>query len=208
MTGQAPILLTPGPGGRLDAPAPGEVVLHVRGRCAFRDLGGGRLVFLRQVHGGRIVLEPRGGEEADGMIVRRNGRCPALKLADCASLFMWSRNWLGAAHAGWRGLATSVVSELVASFPEEPEAAFIGPCILPCCYETGEDVRTLVIEACGGRHPPGRLDLGEAVRSQARKAGLACDIYETGLCTRCREDLFHSYRRDGTAARNIAWISG
>jgi len=208
MTGRISTLPPPGPGGRLDASVPGGVVLHVRGRCAFRNLGGGRLVMLRQVHGGRIAFEPGGGEEADGMIIRRNGRCPALKLADCASLFLWSRNWLGAAHAGWRGLAASVVANLVASFPEEPEAAFIGPCILPCCYETGGDVRTLVIEACGGNHPPGRLDLVEAVRSQAERAGLACEVYWTGLCTGCREDLYHSYRRDGTTARNIVWISG
>lgn len=198
----------PGPGGRIDASLPGGVKLHLRGICAFRDLGSGRMVFLRQVHGALIAENPSGGEEADGMTIRRGLGYPALKLADCGSLLLWSRGWMGAVHAGWRGLVAGAAANLVRAFPEEPVMAVAGPCICPSCYEVGDDVRRLVIDACGGVHPEGRLDLCGALAAQARSAGLACEILRTSGCTRCRADLFHSHRRDATSSRNIIWLEG
>ncbi|MDM7993951.1 MAG: polyphenol oxidase family protein [Candidatus Fermentibacter sp.] len=198
----------PGPGGRLDAPLAAGCAFHVRGTCAFRDTGHGRMVFLRQVHGARIVRDPQGGEEADGMILRRGEGRPALKLADCASLFIASRGFLGAVHAGWRGLASGAVEAIVRAFPEEPELAVAGPCICASCYGVGGNVRKLVVDRSGGEHPEGRLDLRAALVSQARAAGLACAIMHSGPCTMCRPDMFHSFRRDGTGLRNIAWLEG
>lgn len=198
----------PGPGGRLDAVLEAGCTFHVRGTCSFRDLGSGRMVFLRQVHGARIVSDPDGGEEADGMILQRGAGMPALRLADCASLFIASRGYLGAVHAGWRGLASGAAEALVRAFPEEPVLAVAGPCICADCYAAGDDVRRLVIERSGGEHPEGRLDLLAALVSQAETAGLRCDVLRPGPCTMCRPDLYHSFRRDGTALRNIAWLEG
>jgi polyphenol oxidase len=166
------------------------------------------MVFLRQVHGARIVSDPLGGEEADGMILRRGEGVPALRLADCASLFIASRGFLGAVHAGWRGFASGAVEALVRAFPEEPELAVSGPCICASCYTVGEDVRRLVIDRSGGVHPEGRLDLRAALVSQARAAGLGCDVLSSEYCTMCRPDLYHSFRRDATGLRNIAWLDG
>ena len=180
----------------------------MRGVCGSTEDDLHRAILLKQVHGKRIAENPSGGEEADGMVVRRGAGFPALRLADCASLFLWSDDWLGAVHAGWRGLAAGAVAALVRSFPGEPVLALSGPCICSGCYEAGEDVRTAVMESCGGIHPPGRLDLAEALRNQAVSAGLRCPILSPGWCTRCRPDLFHSYRRDGTAARNIVILEG
>lgn len=208
LTSEGAALPRPGPGGRLDAVLGAGCTFHIRGTCSFRDLGSGRMVFLKQVHGARIVSDPGGGEEADGMIIRRGAGMPALKLADCASLFVASRDFLGAVHAGWRGLASGAVEALVRAFPGEPELAVAGPCICASCYRVGPEVRSRVIERSGGDHPEGRLDLFAALVSQARDAGLACEVQSSGPCTMCRPDMFHSYRRDATLLRNIAWLEG
>ena len=68
-----------------------------------------------------------------------------------------------------------------------------------------------VVEAIGdptlfeGRH----LDLGEANRRQLLNAGLAeKQIEVSSLCTKCREDLFHSYRRDGKKTGHMLSVIG
>lgn len=208
VTDSGSTLPMPEPGGRLDAQLGAGCAFHVRGTCSFRDPGSGRMVFLRQVHGARIVPDPLGGEEADGMILRRGAGMPALKVADCSSLFIASQGFLGAVHAGGRGLASGAVEALVRAFPEKPELAVAGPCICASCYRVGEDVRRLVIDRAGGEHPEGRLDLRAALVSQARAAGLVCGVHFSPSCTMCRPDLYHSFRRDGTGLRNIAWLEG
>ena len=42
-----------------------------------------------------------------------------------------------------------------------------------------------------------RIDLAEFIRRQLLEAGVReTQIYTAGLCTYCRADLFHSFRRD------------
>jgi copper oxidase (laccase) domain-containing protein len=90
--------------------------------------------------------------------------------------------------------------------------AAIGPLIGVCCLEVGEEVFDWF-------HDPGlferrpewprpHLNLAEANRRQLAEAGVPPEAIETSrLCTRCRGDLFHSYRRDGeTAGRLLAAI--
>jgi len=86
----------------------------------------------------------------------------------------------------------------------------LGPAILACCYEVGEDVAAAVASRVGS--PPGlapasgkpgrlRLDLHLANRIQLERAGVAAGaIHEAPWCTRCRDDLFFSFRREGEGA--------
>jgi len=53
------------------------------------------------------------------------------------------------------------------------------------------------------------LNLGEANRRQLINSGLREEGIEvSSLCTRCREDLFHSYRRDGKKMGHMLSIIG
>jgi hypothetical protein len=91
----------------------------------------------------------------------------------------------------------------------------LGPAILACHFEVGEEV----IEAA--RRDPAwqdslrtvglstrpHLDLYGFLRAQALDLGL--DPAKDGtvaLCTVCRPDLLHSYRRGETTARQWGWI--
>jgi hypothetical protein len=125
---------------------------------------------------------------------------------------------VAAAHAGWRGTAAGVARAAVdalAAAGSSPDdlLAGLGPCIGPCCYEVGDEVRAAfgpLAEAVFRPGPAGRshLDLRLANELQLREAGLRpARVLAVDECTRCRADLYHSYRRDGAGAgRMISFV--
>jgi YfiH family protein len=134
------------------------------------------------------------------------GASVAVKTADCVPILLVDRDRraVAAVHAGWRGtvaeIARRAVEEMRREFgsdPSELEAA-IGPGIGACCYEVGPDVGAHFRQHSEpGREGRARVDLAAANRRQLLEAGLdSARIYISGLCTMCRPDEFHSYRRD------------
>ena len=65
-------------------------------------------VWLRQVHGATVVVDPPAGAspEADAIVCRRPDAVCAVLTADCLPVLFTSTDGreLAAAHAGWRGL--------------------------------------------------------------------------------------------------------
>jgi YfiH family protein len=114
------------------------------------------------------------------------------------------RRAVAAVHAGWRGtvaeIARRAVEEMQREFGSEPREleAAIGPGIGACCYEVGPEVGAhFPKNSQFGLNGRARVDLAGANRRQLLEAGLdGARIYISGLCTRCRPDEFHSYRRD------------
>src|SRR5437773_150346 len=82
--------------------------------------------------------------------------------------------------------------------PEDLRAA-LGPCIGPCCYEVGEELREAFGPAGAAFLRPGprgrpHLDLRAASLEQLVAAGLRpARIHHVGDCTACRADLYYSY---------------
>jgi len=192
-----------------------------RARVAEALEGSGRLLLLRQVHGASVVEAPWDGRpEADASVAASAGWLLGIKTADCLPVLLVDpeRRLFAAAHAGWRGTAAGVAARAVealvmrGSRPEDLLAA-LGPGIGPCCYEVGDELR----EAFGGSGagffrpgPHGRphLDVRAANVRQLLDAGLRLEaLHHVADCTRCRADLYHSYRRDGKAAgRMISFV--
>src|SRR5207237_3381421 len=91
--------------------------------------------------------------------------------------------------------------------------ASIGPHIGVCCYEVGDDVleaiaNPSVFEQKRERAKP-HFNLAEENRLQLLNSGLAGHQVEiSSLCTRCREDLFHSYRREGKKTGQMLSVIG
>lgn len=173
---------------------------------------------VRQIHG-RDVLEARASGEAgvaDGLVTAVVGLPIACLVADCAPVVAADAGAgiVGIAHAGWRGAAGGIVASLLEALgrrgarPERLDAAVL-PSIGPCCLEVGEEVASL-FPAEYLRPGPGkpRLDLWGALRAQLAQAGVdPSRIHVWDLCTRCRDDLFYSYRRDGrTSGRMLAAV--
>ena len=116
--------------------------------------------------------------------------------------------------------------------------AALGPSIGPCCYEVGAELvpkftaqfadaasyfdeprsgeepnplQWLNMEPPGHQPPPKNvhLDLRKANRSQLLAAGLrAQNIFTSGLCTSCHNDLLFSYRKEGPQSGRLLAVVG
>ena len=186
-----------------------------------RSWGSGRLLLLKQVHGASVVEAPWDGTpEADASVAASAGWLLGIKTADCLPVLLVDpeRRRVAAAHAGWRGTAAGVAARAVealvtrGSRPEDLLAA-LGPGIGACCYEVGEELREAFGAPGAGFFRPGpngrpHLDVRAANVRQLVEAGLRPEaIHHVADCTRCRADLYHSYRRDGKAAgRMISFV--
>jgi YfiH family protein len=186
--------------------------LSMEARTTLGD-GSARVAFARQVHGAAVVRATAGGllGDADVIVTTAPGQPIAVVTADCLPIVLCdpARAALAIAHVGWRGTvkrtARAAVEALVALGAEPARMiAAIGPSIGPCCYE----VDRVVIDPLAAAFPSiepwvaakgeGKwmLDLWAANEAQLTVGGVdPANIYNARLCTACRADLFHSYRK-------------
>ncbi len=181
-------------------------------------------VYLRQVHGA-AVLRLRAGAQAlaqpaDAAVTTDAGIACAVQVADCLPVLFAAPagRGVGAAHAGWRGLAGGVLEAAVAALCEAAACApsellaWLGPCIGPRQFEVGPDV----LEAFGGgarfvprQRPDGAsrwlADLPGLARDRLQAAGLK-QISGGTWCTVEDPSRYFSFRRDGVTGRMAAAI--
>ena len=173
------------------------------------------LATLRQVHSATCVpAAGLSGElgEGDALLENVPGSVVAVKTADCLPILLVDerRRAVAAVHAGWRGTVAGIAQHAVeamraqfGSLAADLHAA-IGPGIGPCCYQVGPDVA-----ARFGLQGRARVDLAGANRRQLIDAGVTPErIYASNLCTMCRPDEFHSFRRDKEAAGRLYSFAG
>jgi len=181
---------------------------------------------LKQVHSNIVVDMDdtfAAGEavEGDGAVTSLRDVALGVQTADCVPILIADSEGkaVAAIHAGWRGTAAGItkrtVGRLVEKFGINAKnlTAAIGPHIGVCCYEVGEEVAAAISDTGAvvrrPEWPKPHLDLADGNRRQLISAGLADSRIEaSSLCTRCREDLFHSYRRDGTRMGHMLSVIG
>jgi len=155
--------------------------------------------------------------EADAAVTRTPGRVCAIQVADCMPVLFAARDGsaVGAAHAGWRGLAGGVLEQTVAKLgvPAAQLVAWLGPTISQEHFEVGDDVRAAFMKD----------DVGAAVAFEANSRDRwQCDLYVLarrrlamlgvgdvsggGWCTFGDASRFFSFRRDGQCGRMAALI--
>lgn len=181
---------------------------------------GCKIYCMDQVHADRVVIAediPSGViPQADAIISTNPDSMLCVRTADCVPVLAWAEDMplIAAIHAGWRGLALSVVEKCIGamrSLGASDIRAGIGPAIGRCCYEVKSDV----VEALGAvpsTNARGSLvvDLWEVAEIRLKKAGVdPSSIHLAGVCTSCNPEQFFSYRRQGDkAGRNISVIGG
>lgn len=174
--------------------------------------------WLRQVHGTTVAqLGPLAGvdePQADAAVAHLPGTVLAILTADCLPVLLCSEDGarIGAAHAGWRGLAAGVLEATIAAMGASPARllAWLGPCIGGHSYEVGEDVHTAFVEAdieastCFTATRPGHwhCDLAGLARQKLVAAGVT-RIHGGGFDT-LADERFYSYRRDGASSGRFA----
>ena len=183
--------------------------------------------WLAQVHGAEVLRlgtaaqhpqhPPHPPPRADAAVTREAGQVCVIQVADCIPVLLAARDGsaVGAAHAGWRGLASGVLEaavEALRGLMRDPSEliAWLGPGIGPAHFEVGDEVRAAFepgAHAAFTRNASGRwqCDLAALVRGRLQRLGVR-EIYGGSWCTYEDSGRFFSYRRDGRCGRMAALI--
>ena len=158
-------------------------------------------------------------KEADASFTSDSGIVCGILTADCLPVFVSKRDgsMVGIAHAGWRGLASGIIENLIDAFDCNGKeiVVHLGPAISKYSFEIGEEIKDIYLSKNvnfersflyhNNKH---YLDLYDAAR-------LILEGYKITLisggdrCTFKERDCFFSYRRDGTNSGRMAhliWI--
>lgn len=190
-------------------------------------------VWLSQVHGTAVVdigdVAPGQVPEADACISSTPGKVCIIMTADCLPVLFCDAqgNTVGAAHAGWRGLADGVLEQTVAAMRAQGAlgiTAWMGPAIGPSRFEVGAEVREIFqrhaahtggdVEATLAAFQPVTAkpdkylaDIYALARLRLRAAAVQA-VYGGTECTASDSARFYSYRRDGVTGRqgSLIWI--
>ncbi|OIQ82221.1 laccase domain protein YfiH [mine drainage metagenome] len=193
---------------------------------ALREEGLQRIAWLEQVHGSEVVdLDAWDGfavPRADAAVTSRRGLAACVLVADCLPVLLAAPGAVGAAHAGWRGLAGGVVENCARALcdkagctPAEVQA-WLGPAIGPRAFEVGDEVReAFVVSDAQASRAFLRLragywlaDLFTLARRRLRAFGVSA-IHADDICTVSNPHDCYSYRRDRVCGRQagLVWIS-
>lgn len=174
--------------------------------------------WLRQVHGTTVAelgpLPSPEEPEADAAVSHLPGTVLAILTADCLPVLFCADDGstIGAAHAGWRGLAAGVLEDTIEQMqrPAASLLAWLGPCIGAPSYEVGEEVRKAFLRHDAAAASafvstrPGHwlCDLAALARQRLQAAGVT-RISGGGFDTRA-DERFYSYRREGARSGRFA----
>lgn len=168
--------------------------------------------WLSQVHGVTVAHADTPGAAspgvADASVATQPGRVCVVMVADCLPVLFASRDGsrIGAAHAGWRGLAAGVLESTVSALgvPGRELTAWLGPAISQPHFEVGDEVRAAFVDADAGTasafagNARGRwqADLVGLARRRLAALGIT-DVSGGRWCTFADRERFFSHRRDG-----------
>jgi YfiH family protein len=169
-----------------------------------------QLVSLNQVHSPDVVTltePPAERPAADAMVTNTPGLGLGILTADCAPVLFADRDAgvVGAAHSGWKGALTGVLSATVdamRALGARNIQAAIGPCIAQGSYEVTLDFLDRFLDEdpdydrffAGGRDADHvQFDLPGLVLHRVREAGAEAEWI--GRDTYTDPDRFYSYRR-------------
>ena len=187
-------------------------------------IGARPLVHLTQIHSAAAHLVGRTPDspftnagEGDALVTELPNVGLAVLAADCLPILVVGGSparVVGAVHAGWRGVQQGAHLKTVERMihqvggemtPGEFTIA-IGPHIRKCCFEVGPEVVAKFREA--GELAEGEVRAGDGDRSFLDLAAITTrslvamgvnpdNVEAVRHCTKCRPDLFFSYRGEG-----------
>jgi hypothetical protein len=186
-------------------------------------------LWLDQVHGCDVVdadaTDPAARPRGDAVVTSRPGVVCAIQVADCLPVLFASREGrhLGAAHAGWRGLAGGVLEATVRAMPVPAGEviAWLGPAIGPASFEVGDEVRDAF--CAQPQHEPQRhagdpataferngrgrwqCDLYALARQRLAAAGIH-SVWGGGADTFADPQRYFSHRRSAPTGRHVALL--
>lgn len=193
-------------------------------RALLRAMVPAEPAWLSQVHGITVLDAAHviDAPQADASMTTQAGVVCAIQTADCLPVLFCDTagRVVGAAHAGWRGLAGGVLESTVKRMRAAGAndiLAWLGPAIGPQRFEVGQEVFDAFIarEAQMAQafvsieDAPGKYlaDIYQLARLALASVGVD-RVSGGGLCTVSDRDRFYSYRRDGITGRmaSLIWL--
>lgn len=177
-----------------------------------------RLVLTDQIHQSRVyvVTEKDAGK---GITAESDIKCidalvtnvPDIPIvtfhADCIPVFFLDTKSkaIGLAHSGWKGtfenISKNVVNTMIDNYGTNPEDLIcgIGPSIMECHFEVGEDVAQMFEARYGSEfvkmYDKPHINLTAIVEKQLKECGVQ-KVVQSNICTYCNNDIYYSYRGD------------
>lgn len=203
----------------------------VANRAVLQQAMGAKPVFLNQVHGTQVLRLDASTPNArvgDACLTDQAGITCTIMVADCLPVLFCTTDgaWVGAAHAGWRGLAgiggIGVLEETCKAFSalalknqgqeDTKIIAWLGPCIGPQAFEVGDEVRVAFVEQQAQAEqmfvPLGGgkwlANLAGLARQRLARLGITQVFGNDGSadwCTVTQSSRFFSHRRDRVSGR-------
>jgi len=196
------------------------------------DATGWPLVTAKQIHSAdvRSVIDADDARRevtvCDALTANIPQTLLAVQTADCMPVLIVDerQHAFAAIHAGWRGTLAGIVARTVErmqqSYDSRPSdlRAALGPALGACCFEVGPEVLDAFrrefsyaeeLISKPQESGKGHLNINRANARQLMDGGISADrIYDSGLCTVCRNDLFFSYRRERGHEHHVGRLMG
>jgi polyphenol oxidase len=200
-----------------------DAAVVLSNRARLRDVLPAEPRWLRQVHGARVVdaAVVDGIVEADAAVTDHAATVAVAMVADCMPVLLADERGrcVGAAHAGWRGLAAGILQATARAMrarlgnPDARLLAYLGPAIGPDHFEVGSDVLDAMtrgltgaaaafIPAGAGKYRADLFALGRMALAEERIDA----VFGGGICTYGDAARFYSHRRDRVTGRHAALI--
>ena len=191
--------------------------LKVEAVVAGELVHGSKVQVVTSIDAGRGATDANWIEGVDGLVTSDLSLLLLTTHADCAPVVIYdsSHRVLGQAHAGWKGLRSGIIENLIDSVCSisgtKPGSlkAWIGPTIRRCCYPVGVEVaRQFPAECSTLIGDTVALDLTRFIGLEfARLKMDPLSITDSGVCTAC-DPVFSSFRRDADKTVAMALVSG
>jgi len=154
--------------------------------------------------------------KADASFTSLPGVVCGVLTADCLPVFVSKKDgsMVGIAHAGWRGMISGVVENLIESFDCNGAelVVHLGPAISSNFFEVGEEIKDLYLSKNNNfkrsfsfNNNKYYLDLYEAVKVILEDFQVV-SISGGDRCTFLESEHYFSYRRDGDISGRMAHL--
>lgn len=208
--------------GRLDDEMTGQITSLIAERFGVEA----SLTTCKQVHGVTVRSAHaeknwRECDSCDALWTSERHAALGIKVADCLPVTIMDdqHDVIANVHSGWRGAVQRITATTLdtlqrqTTFDPAAASAWLGPAIRACCFEVGEEVvgqfsasYPNVARFVDRSRAKPHVDVPGLTVELLRQCGFnASRIFDSGLCTRCNNSIFHSFRREGRGGgRNLA----
>jgi YfiH family protein len=175
-----------------------------------------------QVHSATIKNITSAGiiPKTDALITTKKGIYIGVQTADCFPVFIYAPkiHAIAVIHAGWRGAVQNILIKTLDLLIKQPGAdpsdfyVAIGPGLQSECFEVRSDVFQQFPEDYLISHQDTSkryLNLSGYLIQQIQSRNIPINqIFADKNCTKCNQDQFYSFRRDGKKSGRMMGIIG